>query len=112
MNVNDSIPATKRWSNRPRLKSFSYTGAHAYHLVFNAARHEPLLADELADVVVDAIQTAAKATSFELLAYTVMPNHVHLLVQGQDDDANAVRLVQRCKQGPGFRYKRETGDHL
>jgi hypothetical protein len=53
MNADDSIPATKRWSNRPRLKSFSYTGAHAYHLVFNTARHEPLLIGKLAEVVVD-----------------------------------------------------------
>ena len=112
MNDGDSIPAAKRWPNRPRLPDFDYTGAHAYHLVFNTARRGPLLTGELAEVVVDAIQTAAQTTSFELLAYTVMPDHVHLLVQGQDERANAVRLVQRCKQGPRFRYKRETGDHL
>jgi putative transposase len=112
MNTNDSIPATKRWPNRPRLKGFDYTGAHAYHFVFNTAAHKPLLVGELAQQVVAAIERAATATSFELLAYTVMPNHVHLLVQGQSDSANAVRLVQRCKQQPGFQYRGDTGEHL
>ncbi len=41
-----------------------------------------------------------------------MPNHVHLLVQGTTDSANVVRLVQRCKQKPGFLYKRDTGNQL
>ena len=112
MNEEDAIPPTKRWPNRPRLVAFDYTGAHAYHLVFNTARHEPMLVGALARVVVDAIEGAAVATSFELLAYTVMPNHVHLLVQGTTDAANVVRLVQRCKQKPGFEYKRETGNQL
>ena len=112
MNDDRPIPATKRWPNRPRLAAFDYTGAHAYHLVFNTAQHQPLLVGALAEVVVDAIRQAAAATSFELLAYTVMPDHVHLLVQGQTDAANVVRLVQRCKQKPGYSYRRATGDHL
>ncbi len=112
MNEDDAIPPTKRWANRPRLAAFDYAGAHAYHLVFNTARHEPLLVRALAEVVVDAIEQAALATSFELLAYTVMPNHVHLLVQGRDESANAVRLIQQSKQKPGFSYKRETGHQL
>lgn len=112
MSGNTSIPAVKRWSNRPRLAAFDYTGAHAYHLVFNTACHEPSLVGALAGVVVDAIQQSAAATSFELLMYTVMPNHVHLLVQGTTESANVVRLVQRCKQKPGFWYKRETGERL
>ena len=112
MNDDDSIPAIKRWPNRPRLAGFDYTGAHAYHLVFNTAQHQPLLVSSMAEIVVAAIQQAAAATSFELLAYTIMPNHVHLLVQGTTDSANVVRLVQRCKQKPGFSYKRETGDQL
>lgn len=112
MTDDDSIPAAKRWSNRPRLAGFDYRGAHAYHLVFNTTQHEPLLVGALAGVVVDAIQQAAAATSFEVLAYMVMPNHVHLLVQGTTASANAVRLVQRCKQKPGYQYKRETGHQL
>ena len=112
MNEEDAIPPTKRWPNRPRLAAFNYTGAHAYHLVFNTARHQPLLVGAMAELVVQSIQGAPTATSFELLAYTVMPNHVHLLARGTTDSANVVRLVQRCKQKPGFSYKRETGNQL
>jgi putative transposase len=112
MNVNDSTHAAERWLNRPRLKDFDYVGAHAYHLVFNTAARKRVLVGWLAEQVVDAIKQAAAATFFELVAYTVMPNHVHLFVQGKSESANAVRLVQRCKQRPGFRYRQDTGTHL
>ena len=112
MNSYDDSPAGNRWPTRPRLKGFDYTGAHAYHLVFNTALHARVLTGELADRVVSSVLRAAAATHLEVLVYTVMPDHVHLLVQGTDDSANAVRLVQRCKQGPGFWYRRETGNHL
>jgi putative transposase len=112
MNEDASIPAPKRWPNRPRLKDFDYVGAHAYHLVFNTAEHRSILVGHVAERVADAIVEAAIATSFELLVYTVMPDHVHLFVQGRSDASNAVRLVQRCKQRPGFEYRRDTGQHL
>ena len=106
------IPSAKRWPNRPRLKGFAYDGDHAYHLVFNTASHKAVLIGQLADSVVESIKRAAAATSFDLLVYTVMPNHVHVLVQSMDPDASVIRFVQRCKQRPGFEYRRDTSEQL
>lgn len=102
----------KRWSNRPRLKGFDYRGAYAYHLVFNTARHARVLSGSLAELVAESTVHAAAATNFELLMYTVMPDHVHVLVQGTREDADVVKFVQQCKQRPGFAYRRDMGEHL
>ncbi|TAK59057.1 MAG: hypothetical protein EPO22_10555 [Dehalococcoidia bacterium] len=106
------VPPIKRWPNRPRLKGFAYDGGHAYHIVFNTAEHRPLLGGELADAVVESLVGAAAATSFDLLVYTVMPDHVHSLIQALDPDASPVKFVQRCKQRPGHAYRRNTRQHL
>ncbi len=106
------VPQIKRWPHRPRLTGFAYDGRHAYHIVYNTAKHHPVLAGALAESVVRSLIEAAAATSFELLVYTIMPDHVHALIQSCDDGASPVRFVQRCKQGPGFAYRQETGCRL
>src|SRR5581483_9833157 len=108
----EALSPLKRWPNRTRLKNFQYSNDHAYHLVFNTAEHRPLLRNQLAALVERSLRDAAEATHHELLAYVVMPDHVHALVQGTSDDSDAVRFVQRAKQRPGFEYKRATGRQL
>jgi REP element-mobilizing transposase RayT len=95
-----------------RLPGFDYTGRYAYHLVAVTTNREPLLVDDVARGVVAALTEAAAATTFELLTYLVMPDHVHLLAQGAADDANAIRFMQRFKQLTGFRYKQRYGTAL
>jgi REP element-mobilizing transposase RayT len=102
----------KRWPDRPRLKGFEYQGAFAYHIVFNTAHHSRVLIGALADAVVEALEIAASSTDFDLCVYTIMPDHVHVLLQGTTDASDVVRFVQRAKQKPGFDYKRATGEHL
>ncbi len=106
------VPPIKRWSNRPRLKGFAYDGGHAYHIVFNTAEHRPVLVGALAESVIRSLIEAAAATSFEVVVFTVMPDHVHVLIQSRDEAANPVKFVQRCKQRPGHAYRRDTGHHL
>jgi REP element-mobilizing transposase RayT len=65
-----------------------------------------VLVDEVADSLISDLRRAARATCFEVLAFVVMPDHVHLLVQGAADDANAIKFMQRFKQSTGFRFKK------
>jgi REP element-mobilizing transposase RayT len=70
------------------------------------------LVDDDARGVVSALTEAAIATTFDLLTFLVMPDHVHVLAQGASDDSNAIRLMQRFKQLAGFRYKQRFGREL
>ncbi len=55
---------------------------------------------------------AAAAEGFAIIAYCFMPDHVHMLVVGQRDDADLRRFVSRAKQGSGFAFARAFGGRL
>ncbi len=71
-----------------------------------------LLVGRFADDVIADLDRAAEATHIELLTFVVMPDHVHLLVVGAADDANAIRFMQRFKQFTGYRFKRSQRAEL
>ena len=89
---------------RPRLPAFDYTGRYAYHFELNTNHRVAVLKDEIADAVVADLARAANATSFDVLAYCVMPDHVHILGLGISDTSNAATFMQRFKQLTGFRF--------
>jgi REP element-mobilizing transposase RayT len=47
----------------------------------------------------------------EVLAYTFMPDHLHLLLQGSER-SDFVRFMKRFKQDTAFSFKRLTGEPL
>jgi REP element-mobilizing transposase RayT len=94
------------------MANFDYAGRHAYHLVIVTSARESVLVGDLAIQTIADLERAAGATCFELLAYVVMPDHVHILALGLSDDASATRLVQRFKQLAGYRFKQQTGRSL
>ena len=99
-------------SGRRRLRGFDYTGRNAYHIATVTCLRKPLLTEQVAAEVATQIRAAAEREDFELLAFIVMPDHVHVLVQGRSDGADLVRFVQRFKQMTGFAYKKRTGEPL
>jgi REP element-mobilizing transposase RayT len=70
-------------SNPPRVKSFSYRGFHRYLITLSTsyrARH--FSTAEHARALSSQIPPFFSARSFDVLAYCVMPDHVHLLLEG------------------------------
>jgi putative transposase len=86
--------------SRPkRLKFFDYRGSYAYFLTFCAFERQKVFASENAVTCVmqQFLRTAAER-DFEVLAYTFMPDHLHLLVQGRTDDADLRRFCKAARQ--------------
>jgi REP-associated tyrosine transposase len=101
-------------SNRPpRLAAFSYVGFYRYSLTFCvAARREVFTNEPVVNSTLDQISIAASAWGFAILAYCFMPDHLHLVVEGQTNSADLVRFAKAAKQRTGFRYHQDTGDSL
>jgi putative transposase len=98
--------AFKARLSSPRLSSFDYAGPHAYHLVLSTLGRRARFTDRFAVAFcIQALEASAKRYSFDVIAYCFMPDHLHLLVQG-DGDAPLVRFVQHFKQATGYRYPR------
>ena len=101
-------------TRRPeRLKTFDYLGLHRYFLTFcTIDRQHVFVSAERVDEVRTQFLRAAADGRFALLAYCFMPDHVHLLVEGQSDDSDGRRFVARAKQLSGFYYKKRFGQPL
>ena len=101
-------------SNRPpRLASFSYIGFYRYSLTLCVADRRNVFTNEtVVSAMVDQISIAARKWRFAILAYCFMPDHLHLLIEGQTDSADLVKFAKAAKQRTGFRYRQDTGDSL
>jgi REP-associated tyrosine transposase len=86
---------------------------YAYSLTFCAfSRSERFRTPGIIEMLVRAILTAALEFEFDVLAYCVMPDHVHLLVQGMTASAALRPFVASVKQRSGYEFKRRTGQRL
>jgi putative transposase len=96
----------------PRLKDFNYVGPFGYSL--SLVTHSRALAfaeRDVVDVTLDCLGRSCARYGFSLHAYCFMPDHLHLLLSGQDD-SSLTDFVRHFKQLSGHRYKREHGAPL
>jgi putative transposase len=97
--------------NRPRLREFDYRGRNAYHVII-VTKHRTAIFTGASDAFVRSLQDAAALCGFRLLAYCFMPDHLHMLVEGQEDSCNLVRFVQRYKQRTAYEHKQRAASKL
>ena len=55
---------------------------------------------------------SAEAEGFAVMAYCLMPDHLHVLLKGLRVDADLRHFVRFWKQSTGFEWKRQTGVRL
>ena len=63
-------------------------------------------------LVLQQIARAADEQQFAVIVYCFMPDHVHLLVEGQRADSDGKKFIARAKQYSGFYYKKEHRSNL
>jgi REP element-mobilizing transposase RayT len=97
----------------PRIQGFSYRGPLRCFITFCAReRHTPFAERSVASWLCAQITPFFEEHGFIVLAYCVMPDHVHLLLEGVDERADVVEAVRLWKQLTGFAWKRWTGTQL
>jgi putative transposase len=57
------------------------------------------------DILLYTIQNVQHIHPFEMLAYVIMPDHVHLLIQTPDDTPNYSPVIHSIKRNYSFCYK-------
>jgi putative transposase len=96
----------------PRLKSFDYVGPFAYSLSLVTRGRASVFTDhDIVDTTLHCLGRSCSRYGFSLHAYCFMPDHLHLLLSGQDNSSLA-DFVHHFKQVSGHRYKREHGAPL
>jgi putative transposase len=96
-------------SRPPRVHGFSYIGCYRYFLTTCTRDRRRVFEDPVAvSDTLQAFRVAAAATDIALLAYCVMPDHAHLLVEGTTECANARAFMTSAKKRAGIAYARRA----
>lgn len=95
------------------LATFDYVGLHRYFLTFcTRDRARVFVNADVVGGVLRQFRRAAQDTGMALTAYCFMPDHVHLLVQSQQESEDARRFIARAKQFSGYWYSQTHGGKL
>jgi REP-associated tyrosine transposase len=79
----------------PRIPGFDYRGVRRYSLtICTYARAHVFNHEGIVQSVLGEIERVAEAEHFRVLAYRFMPDHLHLLVEGESDTADLRRFVK------------------
>ena len=102
------------WQNRVRrAKGFDYLGYQRYLITLTTRFRARSFADPPgADALSAQIGPFFAVRHFDVLAYCVMPDHVHLLLEGASDDADLREAVRSFKQRTGYDWKQRMGTQL
>ena len=97
----------------PRLSGFSYIGAYQYFVTCcTNHRRDVFRADDEARWLIEQILQTFESRQFAVIAYCVMPDHVHLLIEGLTGDADFKAAMHAWKLTTAFAWKKRTGDRL
>jgi putative transposase len=95
------------------LRGFAYLGFYRYSLRFcTDDRRQVFTSQSPVDLVRLQILRSASEEQFGVVTYCFMPDHLHLLVEGQAEDSDCKRFIARFKQYSGFYYRRQFGTRL
>src|SRR5262249_4899113 len=93
---------------RKRCRRYDDPG-HAHELTFSCYRRLPLLSrDRTGGWVVEAIERARRLEPFDVWAYVIMPEHVHVLIRPREPGDQVAGFLWRLKRPVG----RRAIDHL
>jgi putative transposase len=101
-------------SDRPRrLRGFSYKGQYRYFVTICTYGRVPVFEEPThASWVMTQIQQLFSPRHFAVIAFSVMPDHVHLLLEGLTTDADLKATMHSWKQRTGFAWSRSSGGRL
>jgi putative transposase len=93
-------------AHRKTIRHFNDPG-HTHFLTFSCCQRLPFFkSDRTRQWLVEAIAKAREKHEFILLAYVIMPEHVHLLIQPQGSDYDIAAILKAIKQPVARRAKR------
>lgn len=98
---------------RPRLQSFNYQGCYRYFITINTfKREEYFISSNIFNLAFSILQAASRDYDFTVWAYCFMPDHIHLLVEGNKDNSDLQKYIKIFKQKSGYIFKKEYGKRL
>ena len=96
-----------KYKKRIRLKDFGYKGCYSYFITICTQGKKPIFTDTaIVEWIIGVLKDKSIVFGFKIWAYCFMPDHLHLLIEGNDDNADMRRFISSYKQYTGFYYKK------
>lgn len=97
----------QKYQKRVRLKTFSYRGSYRYFITIVAdKRNEIFISSEIAGQILKALKEVSILCQFAVWAYCFMPDHLHVLIEGKNEDSDMKELILKFKQKTAYEFKR------
>jgi putative transposase len=95
------------------LQDFSYLGRHSYSLAFSTEQRASLLREPtVVDLVACQFRRASREKGFVIAVHCIMPDHAHLIVDGQRDESDCRAFIKAAKQYSAYYYKQAHSRQL
>jgi len=105
MPLDDNKPFPKR----PRLQHFEYLGTYTYFLTILTSDRQNYFKERCTvEPLIRLLKETSEKECFSVSVYCFMPDHLHLLVSGLEDQSNLQNFVKLYKQKSGFWFKQKT----
>ena len=96
-----------------RLSASRYLGPQWYFLTMVAeGRVWRLQNGDLVPEGLALLASEAQKRKFAIAAYCFMPDHLHVLTNGTQEDSNLLRFADGFKQGSAYSFKQANGKRL
>lgn len=96
----------KKYKERPRLKNFGYEGYHRYFVtICTHERNHIFKNDAIVRQLIRVLKDMSNNLGFKVWAYCFMPDHLHLLVEGESPDSDLKKFISSYKQYTGYYYR-------
>jgi putative transposase len=100
-----------RWNARLALEN--YLGRRSYFVTICCDFRRPYLEEVVvAQGVVELLLECAAGNSFQLHAFCLMPDHLHMLAEGGDDRCNLLEFIRVFKLRTAFAFRKSHGRRL
>src|SRR5687767_6368996 len=99
---------------RPRhIPGHAYVGVQRYFVTTCTSDRAEYLTDPcIVSTIVDHFLQTAREKGMAIIVYCVMPDHIHLLVDGEHDSSEMEPFVSLAKQRAGYWFKQTHGKKL
>ena len=100
-------------SRPPRLPHYQYCGVARYFLTICTQNRVEYFRDAWAvSLVLDQFFYTAREKRIAVPAYCAMPDHLHLLAEGESERSDLKQFVNLAKQRAAYRFTKQCGKRL
>jgi putative transposase len=97
---------------RCRIRDFDYSGFNSYFITICTSNKQPYFSSQaLIKEIIVTLENEANNHRFKVYAYCFMPDHLHLLLIGQEN-AGLLSFIKLFKQKTGYMFKQKTNRML